>query len=84
MLLLSLPDLDLVQPCIVVLFEIDVDWEMGIDISHFVFVALGDTDYEVVDECLNCSESRDILARAVVDFDRDFLSGGEREADCEM
>lgn len=47
---------------------------MSIDISHFVFVASGDTNYEVVDECLDCSKSCDILAGAVVDFDRDFLA----------
>lgn len=71
--LLSVPDLDIVKPCILVLFNVDVDGEMGVDISHLVFVSLGDTDYEIVDERFDCPESSDILARAVVDFDRDLL-----------
>ena len=50
MLLSSLPDLDLVQPCVVVLVDVDVDGKVGVDISHLVFEAFGDTDYEVVDE----------------------------------
>jgi hypothetical protein len=80
----SLPDLDIVEACLAILFDIDVDWEMGIDVSHFVFVAFSDTDYEVVDESLNSSESCDILAGAVVDFDRDFFLRGQGKADCEV
>ncbi len=68
-----LPDLDDEQPCVVVLFDIDVDGEMGIDISHFVFVTLRNTDDEIVDEGFDCSKSCDILAGAVVNFDRDFF-----------
>jgi hypothetical protein len=65
----SIPDLNLVQARIAVLFDVDVDWEMGVHVAHFVSVALGDTNYEVVDECLDSSKSGDILAGAVVDFD---------------
>ncbi len=57
---------------------------MGVDISHFVFVTSSDTDYEIVDESLDCSKSCDILAGAVVDFDRDFFWRREREADRKM
>lgn len=57
---------------------------MGVDVSHLVFVALRNTNHEIVDECLDGSESCDILARAVVDLDRDFLGRGKREANSEM
>ncbi len=57
---------------------------MRIDISHFIFVAFSNTDDEVVDEGLDCSKGRNILTRAMVNFDRDFFWRREREADCEM
>ena len=57
---------------------------MGIDISHLVSIALRDTDYEIVDDGLDGSESCDILARAVVDLNRDFFLRREGEADCEV
>ena len=82
--LLSVPDLYIIQPCLPVLLDIDVDGVMGIDISHFVLEALGDAYYEVAYECFDCSESCDILPGAVVDFDGDLRLGGKREADCKM
>ena len=57
---------------------------MGIDISHLVFVAPSNANDEVVDESLDRSKSCNILARAVVNFDRDFFWRRKREADCEM
>lgn len=45
-----------------VLLDVDVDGEMGIDVSHLVLEALGDTDDQVVDERSDGSESGDILA----------------------
>lgn len=57
---------------------------MGVDVSHLVFVPLGHTDDEVFDDGLDCSESRDILARAVVNLDGDFFLRRKREADCKM
>jgi hypothetical protein len=41
---LHVPDLDLVQASVCVLLEIDVDWEMGVDVSHLVLEATGDTN----------------------------------------
>lgn len=48
-------DLDLKQTSILVLLEVDVDREMGIDVAHLVLEALGDTDDQVVDEGADCS-----------------------------
>jgi hypothetical protein len=42
---------------------------MGVHISHLVFEALSHTNYEVVDDGLDRSESRDIFSGAVVDLD---------------
>jgi len=43
-------DLDLEQTSLLVLLDVDVDWEMGIDIAHLVLEALGDADDQVVDD----------------------------------
>jgi hypothetical protein len=44
----EVPDLDLPLVGLLVLLEVDVDGEMGVDVTHLVLVALGDTDDQVV------------------------------------
>jgi hypothetical protein len=44
----EVPDLDLPLVGLLVLLEVDVDGEMGVDVAHLVLVALGDTDDQVV------------------------------------
>ena len=43
-------DLDLEQTSLLVLFNVDVDGEMGVDVAHLVLVAFGDAEDQVVDE----------------------------------
>lgn len=81
---LHIPDLDLVQASLSVLVYVDVDWEMCIDVSHLVLVALGDTNDQVVDESADRSESGDVLSGTVVQFDVDDLLLWVREVDSEM
>lgn len=58
---LRVPDLQ-VEKSFVVLFDIDVDGEMGIDVSHLVLVALGHTSHQVLDDGLDGSQGSDILS----------------------
>lgn len=74
-------DLHLEQVGLAVLFDVDVDGEMGVDVSHLVFETLGDADDQVVDERLDRSQGRNVLAVAVVDFDRDDVLLGLVEVD---
>ena len=55
----SLPDLHMVEA--IVLLDVDVDGKMGIDVSHLVFVSLGDAGDQVLDDRLDGSESCDVL-----------------------
>jgi hypothetical protein len=48
-------DFHLEEPSLLVLLDIDVDGEMGIDVTHLVLEALGDADDQVVDEGTDCS-----------------------------
>lgn len=77
----EVPDLNFELVGLLVLLNVDVDGEMGIDVSHLVLVALGDTDDQVVNEGSNSTESSDALARAVVELDLDEVLLGVREAD---
>ena len=77
----NVPDLNLKQTSLVVLVNIDVDWEMCVDVSHLVLEALGDTDDQVVDEGSDGSEGSNVLSRAVVEFDVDDILLGVREVD---
>ena len=56
-----LPDLQ-VESLIVSFLNVDVDREMGVDVSHLVLVALGDADHEVLDEGFDCSEGSHVLS----------------------
>jgi hypothetical protein len=76
-----IPDLDLVKTSLLVLLNVDVDWEMGVDVSHLVPITLCDADDEVSDDGLDSAESSDVFAAAVVDLDRDNVFLGEGEAD---
>lgn len=66
-----IPDLDLPQTRLLVLVQIDVDWEMGVDVAHLVLEALGNTDDQVVDKGADGSQGSDVLARAMVQLDVD-------------
>ena len=57
---------------------------MGIDVSHLVLEALGDTDNQVVDEGADGSESGDILTDAVVNLDVDDVLLGLREVNSDV
>jgi hypothetical protein len=79
-----IPNLDLVQASLVVLIDVDIDWEMGIDVSHLVQETLGDTDDQVVDQGSDCAESGDILAGTVVELNVDDIGLWVGEVDREM
>lgn len=46
----AIPDINLVQPSLGVLFNVDVDGEMCVDVAHLVLKALGNSNDEVVDD----------------------------------
>lgn len=67
---LYIPDLDLVDT-VAVFVQVDVDGEMGVDVTHLVLEALGDTNDQVVHDGADGTEGGDILADTVVDVDGD-------------
>jgi hypothetical protein len=77
-------DLNLGVSGLGVLLNVDVDWEMGIDVTHLVEEALGNTDDHVVDEGTDGAESGDILAGTVVELNVDDVLLWVGEVDCEM
>jgi hypothetical protein len=80
----DVPDLNLVQASLSVLVNVNVDWEMCVDVSHLVFEALGDTDDQVVDECADGSEGSDVLSGTVVQLDVDDILLWVGEVDSQM
>ena len=74
-------DLNLEQVGLGVLGDVDVDGEMGVDVSHLVLEALGDTDDQVVDDGSDSSEGSDILADTVVNLNGDLVLLGAGEVD---
>jgi hypothetical protein len=44
-----IPDFDLKQTSLLVLLNVDIDGEMGVDISHLVSVSLRNTNDHVID-----------------------------------
>jgi hypothetical protein len=74
-------DFDLPQASLVALVQVDVDGEMGVDISHLVLEALGDTDNHVLDDGSDGTQSGDVLTVAMVDLDRDGVLLGVSEVD---
>jgi len=79
---LCIPDLNLPQTSLIVLFQVHINGEMGIDESHLVLEALRDADNQVVDQGSDCAESSDVLAGAMVQFDVDDVLFRVREVDC--
>jgi hypothetical protein len=61
---------------------------MRIDISHLVLVSFRHASNQVLDDRLDGAEGSNILARAVVDFDLNYVLTfgvlGEREGDCDV
>lgn len=55
--------------------NVDVDWEMRIDVSHLVLVTLGDTGDQVGNQGLDSSQSSNVLSVTVVDGDLDSSVG---------
>lgn len=77
-------DLDLEQTRLLVLLQVDVDGEMGIDVSHLVLEALGDTGDQVLDDGSDGAEGGNIFTVAVVDLDRDGVLLGVTEVDSQV
>lgn len=67
-----------------VLDEVDVDGEMGVDVSHLVLETLGDTNDHVVDEGLDSSQGSDVLSVTVEDGDLDLLIGDLLEGNVDV
>lgn len=66
-----IPDLNVVLASLGVLVNVDVDGKMGVNITHLVLEALGDTDDQVVNDGADGTEGSDALADTVVHLDRD-------------
>lgn len=81
MLAINVPDLNFPVARLIVLLNVDVDGEVGIDVTQLVLVALGHADDEVVDDGADGAEGGDVLAGAVVDLDPDDVLLDDREAD---
>lgn len=67
-----------------VLNEVDVDREMGVDVSHLVLVTSGDTGDHVVDEGLDGSQSSDVLSVTIEDGDLDLVIGDLLEGNVDV
>ena len=67
-----------------ILLNVDVDWEMGVDVTHLVLETLGDTDDHVVDQGTDGTESGDILAGTVVELNVDEVRLWVGEVDCQV
>lgn len=77
-------DLHLPQASLLVLVQVDVDGEMGVDVSHLVLEALGHTDNHVRDDRSNGSQRGNVLTVAMVDLDRDGVLLGVAEVDSQV
>lgn len=64
-------DLNLEKTSLGIFLDVNVDGKMGVDISHLVLVALGDSYYEVVDDGSDRPQSGNALPRSMVEFDVD-------------
>lgn len=49
------PDGNFEEPSVCVLLDVDVDREMGVDVTHLVKETLRNSDYQVVDKGFDCS-----------------------------
>lgn len=77
-------DLHLEQTGLLVLVQVDVDGEMGVDVAHLVLESLGDTGDQVLDDGADGSESGDILTVAVMNLDGDGVLLGVAEVDSQV
>ena len=57
---------------------------MGVDVSHLVLETSGDTNNQVVDDCLDGSKGCDVFAGTVVQFDVHNIICWVGEADSQM
>ena len=60
-----LPNIDFVK-AILIFLDVDVDGEMGVNVSHLVLETLRDADNLVVDDGLDCAERGHTLTRTMV------------------
>ena len=67
----AVPDINLVQPSLGVLFNVDIDRKMCIDIAHLVLEAPGHSDDKVVDDGFNGPQRCHVLACAMVQLNVD-------------
>lgn len=67
-----------------ILLNVDVDREMGVDVTHLVLEALGDTDDHVVDQGADGAEGGNVLASTVVELDVDDIALWVGEVDCQV
>lgn len=79
-----IPDLDLVAASLVVLLQVQVDGEMGVDVAKLVKVALGNAGDEVGEDRPDSTESSHVLPNAMVHLDGERVGLGLRERDREM
>ena len=84
MFLFDIPNLNIPQPRIRVLVQVDVDGKVSVHVSHLVLEALGHADDEVVDECADGAEGSDIFAAPVVELDVYEVLLGVGEADVQV
>ena len=80
---MCIPDLDL--ELLIHLLNVDVDREMGVDVSHLVFVTFCHAGDQVLDDGLDGAEGSHVLARTVVNFDLDnvFAFGVLGQGECD-
>lgn len=80
----EVPDLHLEQTRLLVLVQVHVDGEVGIDVAHLVLEALRDADDQIVDERPDRAERGNVFSRAMVDLNADEVLLGPREVDRQM
>ena len=72
----DIPNLNLIQPSLTILVDVDVDREMGVDVAHLVLKSFGDANDQVVDDGSDGTEGCDCLAGAVMKLDVDCVRSG--------
>ena len=77
----DIPNVDLIQPSFAVFLNVDIDGEMRVDITHFVFESPANSNDQVVDNGLDGAKGCDILAGAMVEFNVNHGFRGSGEAD---
>ena len=81
---MCIPDLNIVAAGLRVLLQVQVDGEMGVDVTELVEVALGDTGDEVAEDRPHGAESGDVLPGTMVHLDGERVGLGLRERDREV